>query len=130
MDLLDVAERRIREAGYGTTYFRRLDAATKKEGIVMRPLPCTTKGKYYTGERDVLFYFQVMSKRRSEEQAMGEAMRIADLLEKSDMRSMDGSYRITSLDIDTEPGEIEASESLYYIWGFTALASITTNERI
>lgn len=127
--LIDVAEKRIRDAGFGKTYFRRLDSSAKREGIVIRVLPATTLGRYFDGSRDVRYYFQIIVKRRSEERAMNECDAIADLLERADLSSEDGSYSVTSCVVDSEPQELELNESNMYAWKVVLMASITTNER-
>ena len=130
MDLLDVAQARIEEAGYATAGFRRLDQSLRNEGIVIRELPATTRARYYGGERDVEYYFQVISKRLDEERSRDEINGICDLLEGADMASQDGSYTITSLVVDAEPGAIEIAEDKYHPWAATFLATITTKERV
>lgn len=129
IDLLDAAEARIREAGHGTTYFRRLDSSAKREGIVIRRLPATVTGRYFDGRKDVRYYFQVIVKRRSEEQAMEECEAIADLLEAADLSSASGSYAITSCVVDSEPQELELNEANMHAWKTVLMASITTRER-
>lgn len=129
IDLVDVAEKRIEEAGYGDTYFRRLDSAAKREGIVIRRLPATVTGRYYDGRKDVRYYVQIIIKRRSEEQAMDECEAIANLLEHSDLSSDNGSYTITSCIVDSEPQELELNEANMHAWKTVLAASITTNER-
>lgn len=128
IDLLDVAEKRIREAGYRFTYFRRLDSAAKREGIIIRRLPATVTGRYYDGRKDVRYYFQVIVKRRSEERAMIECESIADLMEIVDLSSANGSYSITSCVVDAEPQELELNESNMYAWKTVLMASITTTK--
>ncbi|MEF9877738.1 MAG: minor capsid protein, partial [Gordonibacter sp.] len=85
--------------------------------------------RYYSGEKGVLYYFQVIVKRRQEGRAMDECEAIADLLELSDLSSANGSYAITSCAVDTEPHEIELNESLYTVWETTMKALITTKGR-
>lgn len=129
IDLVDAVEKAIRDAGYGDTYFRRLDSATRREGIVIRRLPATVTGRYYDGRKDVRYYVQIVVKLRSEERAMGECEAIADLLEHADLSSEAGTYDITSCTVDTEPQELELNEANMHAWKTVIAASITTNER-
>lgn len=129
IDLMDVMEERIKTAGYGETYFRRLDSAAKREGIVIRRLPATVTGRYYDRRKDVRYYVQIVVKRRNEELAMGECEAIADLLESADLTSENGSYSITSCVVDSEPQELELNEANMHAWKTVFVATMTTSER-
>lgn len=129
IDLVDVAAKRLRERGYADASVKRI-AEIGGGGIAVRRIPATTTGTYYDGSRDVAYLFQVVVARESERDAIDGCCSIADLLPRLDLSSENGSYLLTSVEVYTEPQELELTDSGQTVWECRFRASITTTERI
>ena len=128
IDLVDVAAKRLREAGYANVGVKRL-AELKDGGIAVRRVPSTTTGTYFDGSRDVAYLFQVVVARESERQAIDECCGIAGMLPFLDLSSENGTYRLASVGVYTDPQELELTDSGMTVWECRFKAVITTNER-
>ncbi|MEG2934755.1 MAG: minor capsid protein [Gordonibacter sp.] len=128
IDLVDVAAKRLREAGYKDADVKRL-ADVSDGGIAVRRVPATTTGTYYDGTRNVSYLFQVAVARESERQAIDECCDIAELLTHADLASENGTYRLTSTEVYTDPQELELTDSGITVWECRFKAIITTKGR-
>ena len=128
IDLADVAAKRLREAGYADAGVKRL-ADVQEGGIAVRRVPSATTGAYFDGSRNVAYLFQVVVARESERQAIDECCEIAGMLAHADLASENGTYRLTSAEVYSEPQELELTDSGMTVWECRIKASITTNER-
>lgn len=107
IDLADVLARRLREAGYEDARVRRLDAV-KDGGIAVRRMPSTCDATYYGGGRSMQYVVQVVVARESELDAIDDCCAIAGMAPDLDLASENGSYALTSIEVYTEPQELES----------------------
>lgn len=129
IDLVDVAAKRIREAGYHDAGVKRI-ADLSSGGIAVRRLPATSTGSYYDGSREIAYLFQVVVARESERRAIDECCGIASMLPNLDLSSENGTYLLTSVSVYTEPQEIELSGNGNAVWECRFKALVTTEGRI
>lgn len=127
IDLADVAAKRLREAGYADAGVKRL-ADVSDGGIAVRRLPATATGCYFNGARDIAYLIQVIVAREPERQAIDECCEIADLLPRVDLESENGTYRLTSASVYTEPQELGLNENGMTVWECRIKAIITTTK--
>ena len=130
IDLVDIAVKRLREAGYSDAGAKRLSEVNRTGGIAVRRNPSTTTGTYYDGSRDVAYLFQVIVARESERRAIDECCGIASMLPHLDLESENGSYRITSAEVYTDPQELELTDGGITVWECRIKASMTTDRSI
>lgn len=95
---------------------RRLDSLEKKEGVIIRPLPYTTTGTHFDRTREISYLFQVVVKRRSELQAIGEISDIEGMLDGAYLSSLNGSYEGGACEVYTDPQELELNESGFSVY--------------
>lgn len=107
IDLADVLAKRLREAGYADAKVRRLDAV-KYGGIAVRRMPSTCDASYYGGGRSLQYVVQVVVARESELDAIDDCCAIASMAPELDLESENGSYVLTSVEVYTEPQELES----------------------
>lgn len=129
VDIVDVAAKRLREAGYPDAGTKRLSEVSTG-GIAVRRIPATTTGIYYDGSRDVAYLFQVVVVRESERQAIDECCNISERLPHMDLTSENGTYLITSTSIYTDPQELSLTDGGLSVWEVRFKATITITERI
>ncbi len=129
IDIVDVASKRLKAKGYEGVGVKRLSDVSEKGGIAVRRIPSTTTGSYFDGARDVAYLFQVIVARESEVEAIDECCEIGDTLPTMDLASENGTYRITSVAVYTDPQELELSEGGFYVWEVRFKAIITTKGR-
>lgn len=122
IDLAEVLAKRLREKGYKDARVRRL-SSIKKGGIAVRRMPSTTTDRYFTGERSIQYVVQIVVARESELQAIDECTDIANLCENLDLKSENGSYALTSVEVYTEPQELETGA--VSVWETRIMARIT-----
>ena len=120
-----MAAKRLREAGFADASTRKL-AELKRGGIAVRRLPYTVIDSYFDGTRCLAYPIQVVVAREGELQAIDECCAIADLLPMADLRSENGTYRITSCEVYTEPQELEM-EGYPAVWECRLRAFIETS---
>lgn len=107
IDLADVLAKRLREAGYDDAKVRKLDAV-KDGGIAVRRMPSTCDATYYGGGRSLQYVVQVVVARESELEAIDQCCAIAEMAPELDLASDNGSYGLTSIEVYTEPQELES----------------------
>lgn len=107
IDLADVLAKRLRESGYEDARVRRLDAV-KDGGIAVRRMPSTCDATYYGGGRSLQYVVQVVVSRESELDAIDDCCAIAGMAPDLDLASENGSYALTSIEVYTEPQELES----------------------
>lgn len=122
IDLADVFTKKLREAGYKDARVRRL-SDIKHGGIAVRRMPSTATARYYNGGRSLQYVIQVVVARESEIQAIDECCAIANLAENLDLDSENGSYTYTSIEVYTEPQELETGA--VSVWETRLQAAIT-----
>ena len=127
IDLPDVLAERLREAGYEDASVRALDEL-KAGGIAVRRVPSTTTARHFDGRRDVTFLVQVVVARERELEAIDQCSAIAELAPALDLSSANGTYSLTSVDVYTDPQELE-TDVFPYVWEVRLQALITTSER-
>jgi hypothetical protein len=127
IDLPDVLAARLRDAGYDDAGVRALDEL-KGGGIAVRRVPSTTTARHFDGRRDVTYLVQVVVARERELDAVDQCAAIAELVPTLDLPSANGTYSLTSVDVYTDPRELEAT-GFPYVWEVRFQALITTNER-
>ena len=108
IDLADVLARRLRDAGYRDASVRKLDSV-KDGGIAVRRMPSMCDATYYGGGRSLQYVVQVVVARESELEAIDQCCAIAGMTPDLDLESENGSYGLTSIEVYTEPQELESS---------------------
>jgi hypothetical protein len=124
IDFIDVLALRLREAGLTDAKVARL-ADVSNGGVAVRRMPSTTTAEGYDGSRFISLVCQVVVARESELQAIEECQAVANMARGLDLRSLNGSYRLTSAQVYTEPQEL--SQGAVTIWECRIIATITTN---
>lgn len=122
IDFAEVFAKRLREAGYKDARLRRL-SSIKKGGIAVRRMPSTTTDRYFSGERSIQYVVQIAVARESEPQAIDECSDIANLADALDLKSENGSYTLTSVEVYTEPQELETGA--VSVWETRIMARLT-----
>lgn len=123
IDFADVLALRLREAGLADAKVARL-ADVAEGGVAVRRMPSTTTAECYDGTRTVELVCQVAVARESELQAIEECQAAADMARALDLRSLNGSYRLTSAQVYTEPQEL--SQGSVTVWECRIKATATT----
>lgn len=128
IDLVDVLAERLREAGFDDAGVRRL-ADLDRGGIAVRRIPSTTTATYYDGFRSVDYLCQVVVARESEAAAIDECAEIAQTVPTLDLTSQNGSYRLTSVGIYSDPQEISQPEDGIHVWAVRFKAIMTLKRK-
>lgn len=124
IDFADVLALRLREAGLADARVARL-ADVSAGGVAVRRMPSTVTAEGYDGTRCIDLVCQVAVARESELQAVEECQAVADMARSLDLRSQNGSYRLTSAQVYTEPQEL--SQGSMTVWECRIKATVTTN---
>lgn len=124
MDFADVLALRLREAGLEDARVARLDGVNEG-GVAVRRMPSTVTAEGFDGARCVDLVCQVVVARESELQAIEECQAVADMARSLDLRSLNGSYRLTSAQVYTEPQEL--SQGATTAWECRIKAAVTVN---
>ena len=126
IDICERARDALSAAGLKGASVKRLDALTGRGGIVVRLMPSTTQRTYYNGSRDVLCYFQVVSKRRDPLQAMNDCQAAEETVPMADLASRNGSYEISGpAEVDSVAQEVAVGHDGMHVWAVRFRASIT-----
>lgn len=123
IDLVDNVAAFLKANGYDA-HLGRLDGMAGKEGVLVRRLPSRTSADYYNGGEEVKCVYQVVSRRRSEHQALTEAAAMKDLLRNAEIPSENGSYTFTSQRIYTHEQELYLSDNGFFAYEFRMEATI------
>ena len=124
IDFADVLAARLREAGLADARVARLEDVSEG-GVAVRRMPSTTTAERFDGSRDVDLVCQVVIARESELRAIEECQAVADAARSLDLRSLNGSYRLTSAQVYTEPQEL--SQGSVTAWECRIKAAVTIN---
>lgn len=124
IDFADVLALRLREAGLADAKVARLSDVSRG-GVAVRRMPSTVTAEGFDGARCIDLVCQVAVARESELQAVEECQAVADMARTLDLRSQNGSYRLTSAQVYTEPQEL--SQGSVTVWECRIKATVTTN---
>ncbi len=124
IDFADVLALRLREAGLTDAKVARLSDVSRG-GVAVRRMPSTVTAEGFDGARCIDLVCQVAVARESELQAIEECQAVADVARTLDLRSANGSYRLTSAQVYTEPQEL--SQGSVTVWECRIKATVTTN---
>lgn len=124
IDFADVLALRLREAGLADAKVARLSDVSRG-GVAVRRMPSTVTAEGFDGARCIDLVCQVAVARESELQAIEECQAVADMARTLDLRSANGSYRLTSAQVYTEPQEL--SQGSVTVWECRIKATVTTN---
>lgn len=124
IDFADVLALRLREAGLADAKVARLSDVSRG-GVAVRRMPSTVTAEGFDGGRCIDLVCQVAVARESELQAIEECQAVADMARTLDLRSANGSYRLTSAQVYTEPHEL--SQGSVTVWECRIKATVTTN---
>ena len=116
----------VRSYGYEDAYVKRFDVFTGREAVCIRPVQPSVLNVYMDGTRTVRQTYQVIVRRRSEEEAMRACCDIAERLEAERLDSATGRYRFAGGAVAGDPAELELDEANMYAWACTMAAIIDT----
>jgi hypothetical protein len=116
IDIVDVCATYLQEHGFTDALKRRLDSTTGREAIIVRRLPTLSEATYMDGSQTLGYLYQIIVRRKSEEDAMTTCSDIAELLSDAYLPSANGSYVFTSQEIYTYPQELRLEEQGFYAW--------------
>lgn len=98
---------------------KRLDLTTGKEGVVVIHQPETVAEEYYDGERSLECPYAVVSRRRSQADAMAECNAVVEALEGVELPSANGSYAPDGGEgqrVEERPRELGIDDKQLYAW--------------
>lgn len=119
IDLPDVLARKLRDHGYDAKTRKLADIS--KGGIAVRRIPSTTIARNYDGTREIAYLTQVVVSREDEMVAIDEIEAITELVPTLDLASDNGSYKLTSTEVYTDPNELQTG-----VWEVRFRSLITT----
>lgn len=106
IDLAEVVTHRIHDMGYDDAKIRRIADITKG-GIAVIRGRSVPENTYFDGSRDLMFPIRIVVSREKYADALKVASKIADKMPNADLSSENGSYRLTSSAVDSQPQEID-----------------------
>lgn len=117
-NLAEAAKAKLAASGIEASA-KRLDAFTGKEGDVLRQLPTVTASTYYDGSRDVTALLQVVSRRRSQAEAMAACYDAMEALDGAWLPDLKGMEQTDGISTEVLPQEFRLEEAGFYAWACT-----------
>ncbi|MCH4184015.1 MAG: minor capsid protein [Eggerthellaceae bacterium] len=127
IDLLENVKDRVRGFGYKDAYLKRFDSFTGREAICISPEQASLIQVYMDGRRELMQPYQIIVRRRSQQEAKQIVCDIATKLEHEVFPSHNGSYEFDGGYVYTDPSELELEETGFYAYVVVMAAQITTN---
>ena len=126
-DLLDVVRDRLKDASIADVVTTLPDSTKHPEAVVVSLGVASRQTRYHDGEVATTLRLTVIAKRRSELDAMGDAMEAERVVRTRSLDSRNGSYRVASVET-AFPRPIPWDESGFFVWAFDATINITRKE--